>query len=277
MTIFLAVLAVALLGPLFAPHPLDQAIGVPGQTPGGDALLGTDALGRDVFSRTLNGGLSVLWIGAAATALSYLCGLTVGLIAGYSRSLADPILMRSVDVLLAFPALLVLLLLVAGLGTASPVLLLGVVLIQLPGISRVVRTATLEVSTRGFVEAAVARGERAPAILRREILPNIAPIVLADLGIRFGYAIILVASMNYLGFGLEPPSADWGLMISENRQIIGLNSFSVLAPALMLALLTISVNLLSDAYARSLGLSGTEDVPALSGEASVATASSPNT
>ncbi len=167
----------------------------------------------------------------------------------------DPILMRTVDVLLSVPALLILLVLVSGLGPHIWVLIAGVALVQLPGVARVVRTATLETSTRAYVEAAVTRGEKLPSLLGREILPNIVPVVLADLGIRFGVSVVLIASMNYLGLGLAPPAADWGLMISENRDYISLNPWSVLAPAIMLALLTISVNLTADAYARSLGRS----------------------
>jgi|tagenome__1003787_1003787.scaffolds.fasta_scaffold20970468_1 peptide/nickel transport system permease protein len=247
------VVLIALLGPLLAPHDPSAPLGAPGAPPGGGSPLGLDYLGRDVLSRLLHGGLTVLGLGAAATLISYLCGLVLGLIAGYSRSLADPILMRTMDILLAFPALLVLLLLIAGMGSSVPVLLLGVLLIQLPGIARLVRTAALENSTRGYVEAAIARGERAPAVLAREILPNIAPTVLADFGVRFGWSIIAIASVNYLGLGLQPPTSDWGLMISENRQFISINAWSVLGPALMLAMLTISVNLIADSYARSLG------------------------
>ncbi|HWI74871.1 MAG TPA: ABC transporter permease [Baekduia sp.] len=247
------VVLIALLGPLLAPHDPNAPLGAPGAPPGSGAPLGLDYLGRDVLSRVLHGGVTVLGLGAAATVLSYLLGLTVGLTAGYSRSLIDPLLMRSMDLLLAFPALLVLLLLVAGLGTSVPVLLLGVLLVQLPGIARLVRTATLEVSTRGYVEAAIARGERAPSVLTREILRNIAPTVLADFGVRFGYSIIAIASMNFLSLGLQPPTSDWGLMISENRQFIGINAWAVLAPAILLAVLTISVNLVADAYSRTLG------------------------
>ena len=249
------VVGVALLGPIFAPHGIAVPIGGPGQTPSSAAPLGTDYLGRDVLSRLLNGGRSVIWIGGAATLLSYVIGLTIGLVAGYSRSAIDPLLMRGVDVLLAFPALLVLLLLVGGLGPHVGVLIIGVALVQLPGIARIVRTATLEISTRGFVEAAEARGESTFALLVREILPNIAPIILADFGIRFGYSIILIASVNYLGLGLAPPAADWGLMMSENQQFIAVNVWAVLAPAIMLALLTIGVNLVADAYVRTLGRS----------------------
>jgi ABC-type dipeptide/oligopeptide/nickel transport system permease subunit len=250
------VLAVALFGPLVAPHDIATPIGGPGQTPSASAPLGTDYLGRDVLSRLLNGGRSVIWIGGAATALSYLIGLAIGLTAGYTKSMMDPLLMRGVDVLLAFPALLVLLLLVGGMGQHISVLIVGVALVQLPGIARIVRTATLETATRGFVEAAEARGEPMLALLLREILPNISPIILADFGIRFGYSIILIASVNYLGLGLSPPAADWGLMISENQQFIAVNVWAVLAPAIMLALLTIGVNLVADSYVRLLSRSG---------------------
>jgi ABC-type dipeptide/oligopeptide/nickel transport system permease subunit len=117
------------------------------------------------------------------------------------------------------------------------------------------RTATLEVSARGYVEAAVARGERMPAILARDVIPNITEVILADFGVRFGYSVILIASMNYLGLGLQPPASDWGLMIAENREIMATNAWSVLAAAILLALLTIGVNLVADAYVRSLGQS----------------------
>jgi ABC-type dipeptide/oligopeptide/nickel transport system permease subunit len=257
----LFVLAIALLGPLFSPHGIATPVGPPGTPPSGSALLGTDYLGRDVLSRVLHGGLSVILMGSAATLLSYAAGMTVGLIAGYQRSLIDPLLMRGVDVLLAFPALLVLLLLVAGLGSHVWVLVVGVALVQLPPIARIVRTATLEVSTRGYIEAAQARGERTVAILAREILPNVAPVVLADFGIRFGFSIILIASVNYLGLGLAPPASDWGLMIAENQQYISLNMWSVLAPAIMLAMLTICVNLIADAYIQTLSRSNLSTRP----------------
>jgi peptide/nickel transport system permease protein len=249
------VLLVALIGPLVAPHDPAQPIGLPGLPPSADAPLGTDGLGRDVLSRVLHGGLTVIGLGIAAAAVSYLGGLTIGLAAGYSRNLLDAGLMRGVDVLLAFPPLLFVLVLVTGAGTSALVLVLAVGIVQITGISRIVRAATLEVSVRGYVEAAVARGEPTPAILRREILPNIMAPVLADFGLRFTYAIVIIASMNFLGLGLTPPAADWGLMVAENRQFITLNIWGVLAPAIMLAVLTIAVNLIGDAHVRVLGRS----------------------
>jgi peptide/nickel transport system permease protein len=254
-SILLIVLFVAVFGPYLAPYSPTAPIGAPLTGPSHSALLGTDFLGRDVLSRLLDGGRSVIGLAASATGLAYLVGLGIGLTAGYSRSIIDPLLMRTVDVMLAFPPLLFLLILIAGAGSSVAVLVLGVAVIQAPGISRIVRTATLEVSVRGYVEAAVARGERAVAVLTREVLPNIAAPVLVDAGLRFTFSILIIASVNFLGLGLQPPSSDWARMIGENRSYISLNPPAVVAPALMIAILTIGVNLTGDAIARGLGRS----------------------
>jgi peptide/nickel transport system permease protein len=253
--ILVFILLVVVFGPLVAPHSPTAPIGAPLAGSSSHALLGTDYLGRDVLSRLLYGGRSLIALAAAATALAYLVGLLIGLIAGYTRSMADPILMRGIDVMLAFPPLLFLLVLITGLGSGIAVLIIGVAAIQAPGISRIVRTATLEVSVRAYVEAALARGENGVAIVLREVFPNILAPVMVDAGLRFTYSILIIASVNYLGLGLQPPNPDWALMISENRTYIGLNPLSVVAPAAMIALLTIGVNLTGDALARGLGRS----------------------
>ncbi|HEY1565569.1 MAG TPA: ABC transporter permease [Solirubrobacteraceae bacterium] len=255
VAILLFVIAVAVFGPFVAPHPPTKPVGIPLSGPSSADLLGTDSLGRDVLSRVLYGGRSVLGLAAAATVLAYLLGLSIGLAAGYSRTLIDPILMRSVDVMLCFPPLLFLLVLIAGAGSSDLVLIVGVAVVQAPQVSRIVRTATLEVSVRGYVEAAIARGERAPAVILREVLPNIMVPVLVDAGLRFTYSILIIASVNFLGLGLQPPSSDWALMIGENRSYLAVNAWSVLAPAAMIAILTIGVNLTGDAVARTLGRS----------------------
>jgi peptide/nickel transport system permease protein len=252
------VLGVALFGPYFAPHSPSAPVGVPFEGPSADAPFGYDQLGRDVLSRVLWGGRSVLALAGLATLIAYLAGGVVGLIAGYSRSLVDPVLMRGVDVLISFPALLFILVLVTGSGTSKAVLVAGVATVQAPLVARLIRTATLEQSVRGFVEAAAARGEGTIAILRREILPNIVPPIAADIGLRFTYSIILVASVNFFGLGLQPPDADWALIISENRDGLSLNPWVILVPAALIALLTISTNLVGDAVARSLGRSAAE-------------------
>ncbi len=250
------ILVVALIGPVVAPHPLDAPIGVPGAPPGHGAQLGTDFLGRDVLSRLLHGGLPVLSLAVAAVAVTYLLAMLIGMTAGISRSWIDPMLMRGVDLIMVFPALLLLLVLIAGAGTSSWVLIVGLVLVLFPGVARLIRAATLEVSTTSYIEAAVARGERTWPIMRREILPNIMPAVVADAGVRFLAAIFLVASLNFLGVGAQPPAANWGLMIAENRPVISTNIWAILAPAVMLAVLSVSVNLIGDAYSHTLDRSG---------------------
>jgi ABC-type dipeptide/oligopeptide/nickel transport system permease subunit len=252
----LFVLAVALLGPLVAPHPLAQPIGIPGAPPGNGAPLGTDFLGRDVLSRLLHGGLPVIWVAVVATLATYLVGVSIGMLAALSRSWLDPVLMRLVDLFIVFPPLLLLLVLIAGAGTSIGIVLIGIVLVLAPGVARIVRSATLEVSTLSYVEAAIIRGERTPAIMRREVLPNIMPSIIADAGVRFIYAIFIVASLNFLGLGEAPPAANWGLMIAENRVILNTNIWAVATPALMLALLSVSVNLIGDAYVHTLEWSG---------------------
>jgi peptide/nickel transport system permease protein len=251
--LLLLVLGIALFGPFFAPHGPSEPIGIPFEGSSGEALLGYDGLGRDVLSRVLWGGRSVLALAGLATLIAYLAGGLIGLVAGYSRSHVDPLLMRGVDVLISIPALLFILVLITGAGTSKAVLVASVAAVQAPLIARIIRTATLEQSVRGFVEAAVARGEGTLAVLRREILPNIVAPIAADVGLRFTYSIILVASVNFFGLGLQPPAADWALIISENREGLTLNPWVILVPAALIALLTISLNLVGDAIARSLG------------------------
>jgi peptide/nickel transport system permease protein len=249
------VVLLALIGPYFAPHSPSAPVSFPFAGPSSQALLGTDLLGRDVLSRVLWGGRSVLGLATAATLIAYAAGLTVGLVAGYLRGMVDEILMRAMDVVLAFPALLFLLIVATGVGHSKVALVLSVAIVHIPGIARIVRAATLEVAARSYVEAAVARGERTSALLRREILPNALGPVFADAGIRLTSSILLIASVNFLGLGLQPPAADWALIISENRGGITLQPWVIAVPALLLATLTISVNLIADAIARSMGIS----------------------
>ena len=257
----LFVLAVAFLGPLAAPYSPTKPVGLPGSGPSLHDLLGTDFIGRDVLSRVLYGGRSVILLGAAATVLSYVIGGLVGLIAGYTRSFADSLLMRGVDVLRAFPPLLVLLVLATGAGNGVPILVFGVGLVEFPPLSRIFRTATLEASQASYVDAAVLRGERTRAILWREILPNIADQVTATIGLYFSLSIILIASMNFIGLGLQPPTADWGLMVAENRGIINLNPWVIIVPTLMIAVLTVGLTLVGDSYAGVRGRSTVKTQP----------------
>jgi peptide/nickel transport system permease protein len=255
LVLALCMLLIAFLGPLFAPHSPTALVGTPFAASSSQFPLGTDFEGRDVLSRVLYGGHTVVLLAFISTTISYVIGGTVGLTAGYSRGIVDGALMRSVDLLLAFPPILFLLVLAAGFGADPVALVIGIVLVHVPGIARIIRAAAQEVSTRGYVEAAVARGERAPYVLAREILPNIWPTIAADAGPRFTVSILLVAAINFLGLGLRPPTADWALMISENSTGLTIQPLTIAVPAAMIAFLTISVNLVADSFARSRGSS----------------------
>jgi peptide/nickel transport system permease protein len=255
LALLLLTLVVIVFGPVLSPYPPTKIIGPPFAPAGGAFPLGTDVLGRDVLSRLLWGGQSVLLLGGLATALAYAGGGTVGLAAGFLRGRIDAALMRLMDVILAVPPLLFLLVLATGAGSGAVVAVVGVALIQVPGIARIIRAATLEIAGRGYIEAASARGERTSHILFREITPNISSTIVADGGTRLTVSILSIAALTFLGVGLQPPAANWALMMTENRPGLTYQPWAVIAPALMLAALTLSINLLADAYARSMNTS----------------------
>jgi ABC-type dipeptide/oligopeptide/nickel transport system permease subunit len=259
LVVGLLVLGIALFGPFFAPYSPTELVGVPSSTPSGEFPLGTDRLGRDVLSRVLWGGRSIIGLAVASTAVAYFIGGAIGLVAAYRKGWLDSILMRSVDVMLTIPALLFLLLLAYGAGPGPATIVVGVAVVQVPGIARLVRSAAVEISVRGYVEAAVARGERTVWVMLREIVPNIATTLAADAGARFTGSFLLIAGLNFLGLGLQPPAADWAFMIAENRQAIRIQPWSVAAPAILAAVFTIAVNVVGDAFARSLGRSRAEE------------------
>ncbi len=250
--LFALVVFIAVFGGQLSSQSPYATVGIPGAAPGGGHLLGLDFEGRDVLARVLHGGVSTLALAASATVLVYALGISFGLLAGYSRSVIDPLLMRTVDVILSIPSLLLMLLFVTGLGGGRPVMVVAAAVVLFPGAARIVRSATLEVSTRGFVEAAVARGESTLATLWREVLPNIVPPIAADMGLRFSWSIILISSVNFLGLGIRPPEPDWGLLISENLVILPSNPLAVVAPAAMIGLMIIGVNLICDGIIRAL-------------------------
>ena len=247
------IVLLAIFGPLFAPHSPSITIVAPGASPSGAAPLGGDFLGRDVLSRVLWGGRSVLGIAAVATLLVYVISVPLALLAGAGGTVPSQAIMRLMDTFRVFPPLLFFLVLISGLGSSRGVLILGVVVTQVPAVTRILYSPVLEVSVRGYVEAAVARGERLAAVLRREILPNILSPLIADCGLRFSYSILLVAGVNFLGLGLQPPAADWGLMIAENRDILSTNPWALVVPGILIASLTIGASLIGDAITRSLG------------------------
>ncbi|MCF1592154.1 ABC transporter ATP-binding protein/permease [Streptomyces muensis] len=257
LAVLLLVCAVALLGPLFAPHAVTEPVDIPYGPASGRAPLGTDELGSDVLSRLLSGGRSLVLTGLAVTAAVCALGAVAGMAAAYFRGWTDTVVLRLADVLLGLPAFLLLSVVVVatGRGTAGVAVAAGLVL--LPETVRVVRAATLRILGQDYVEVAVARGERAVSVLGREVLPNLAPVLAADAGIRFLGAVTVVATASFLGYGPQPPAADWGLMVMENRDGLTLQPLAVLAPVLLLLLLLLATNLLLDAaFSGPQGLQG---------------------
>jgi peptide/nickel transport system permease protein len=194
----------------------------------------------------------VLWLSAAATLLGITVGTVVGLVAAYSRNWLDDVLMRGNDVLLAFPQIIFVLLAVSAIGPKLWLIVLTVGLTHAPRVARVIRGAALEIVERDFVKSAEVVGEKRWRIVFAEVLPNVTSPLLVEVGLRMTYSIGLVAGISFLGFGLQPPAADWGLMINENRLSITVQAWSVLLPVIAIGLLTIGTNLITDGLSRAL-------------------------
>jgi peptide/nickel transport system permease protein len=242
----------ALVGPLAAPHAPDALVGLPLQSPSGAHLLGTDALGHDVLSRVLWGGRSVVWMSFAAATLGVFVGVVVGLVAGYSQSVLDDVLMRGMDVVLAFPQIVFVLLFVSLLGPKLWLIVLLVALSWVPQVARVARGVTSEVIHREYVESAEAIGLPRHQILSREILPNITTPLMVEYGLRLTWSISIVAAVSFLGFGIQPPNADWGLMINENRQGLTIQPWPVVVPALCIAAFAVGANFVTEGVSRAI-------------------------
>lgn len=246
----LAVVA-AVAGPHLAPFGVDDFVGAPFQPPDGDSLFGTDNLGRDVLSRALAGGGGLLWMSTGATLIAMVFGTAIGLIAGQSRGHLDGLLMRAMDVILAFPERVLVLLCVAIAGAGGLLLMVSVGLVFMPAIARASRAVTLDVAHKEFVQYAEAIGMPRRQILMREILPNILTPLMVEAGFRLTWAMGLIAGINFLGFGVQPPTADWGMMINENRDGLLFQPWAVGLPIICIGFVIFGANLLADAVARA--------------------------
>ncbi|MFZ0388438.1 MAG: ABC transporter permease, partial [Solirubrobacteraceae bacterium] len=255
LIVTLLVVLPAVVGPFVVPHPPTVSETAPFALPSSAYPLGSDQIGRDVFSRVLAGGWLLLGVAAASTVIGVGMGLLIGILAAYRGGIVDALLMRIVDVLLAFPPLVFALLLVSVLGSHVWLILVAVAVSHAPQVARVVRAAALDVSARDFVRAVELLGTPSRRVMTGEILPNLLSVVMVELGLRFTFAILLIASLSFLSFGIQPPAADWGLMINENRIGLTVNPWGVLLPVILIALLTVGLNTFTDAIARaSLGL-----------------------
>lgn len=247
LLIFCFFLLLAAFGPYIAPHDY-QAQDAKARllTPTLQHPFGTDQFGRDIFSRIIVGTRNVFMLGGTGTILAVLFGTAIGLASGYAGGYWDEIVMRFLDVLLSFPSLLLALVLLGSVGPSNLNLVLVVAILYVPMIARVVRSMVLDLKTKEFVEAARVRGERRGYVLFREILPNSLPPLLVEASMRFSYSIFLVASLGFLGLGVQPPSPDWGLQINEARTFFDIAPWTLLFPAGTIAVLVVATSLMSD-------------------------------
>lgn len=261
-TILTAVIVlVAVVGYLFAEvitgYSPTEFVGQPFESAG---LFGTDDLGRSVASRFLAGGLALLWYSVAATLIGVVLGALMGMVAAYAGGggIVDSIIMRTNDVVLAFPQLILALLAIVIFGPTGWVLVLVIGLTHAPRVARVARAATLSVTSQDYILAATMYAMPRWQILTREIFPNITGPIAVETGLRLTYSIGTIASLSFLGLGMQPPTADWGLMINENRIALSIQPWGVLLPVIAIAILTIGTNLLADAIARATATTATQ-------------------
>ena len=255
--IFVLFLLVAILGPLVAPYDYTaQDATFRLQSPSLSHVMGTDNFGRDVLSRVLVGAREVFFLGGVGTILAAALGTSLGLLAGYVGRLWDEAIMRVLDVLLAFPALLLAMVLLATVGPSNLNLVLVIAVLYIPMFARIARSMVLDLRTREFVEAARLRGETRRYILFREVLPNSLPPLLVEASIRFAYSIFLVASLGFLGLGVQPPSPDWGRQVNEDRTFFDLAPWMLLFPTAAISLLVIGTSLMADGLRHVFGPPG---------------------
>jgi peptide/nickel transport system permease protein len=277
LALVVPVVLIALIGPYVAPESPTAFVGLPFGGPSSSALLGTDGVGRDVLSRVLYGGREILALAALATAIGITVGTAFGVTAGYVRGMVDESIMRALDVALAFPQIILALLLVSIVGPKLWLVCLAVAAIHAPQVARVARAATLRTVEQDFVKYAESFGIPRRVVMVGEIVPNIISPVMVETGLRLTYSIAIIASLSFLGFGLQPPDADWGLMVNENRIGIQQNPWPVVAPIVLIAVLTIGANMFSDAVARSaLGIEAPIAPPAMLGSEADPRASAPS-
>ncbi len=243
---------VAVFAPLIAPYGEAEIFPVPNAPWGAEHVFGTDQIGRDVFSRLIYGARNTMGIALATTVLSFLIGGSLGLIAAINRGWLDQLISRGVDVLMAIPSLIFALMLLSIFGSSVPSLIMIIAVLDSTRVFRLTRAVAVNVAVMDYVEAARLRGEGLGWVMRREILPNIMPPMVAEFGLRFSFVFLTIAALSFLGVGIQPPTADWGSMVRENASLIQFAQYDLkagltpLLPAGAIALLTVAVNFIVD-------------------------------
>jgi peptide/nickel transport system permease protein len=249
LAIVLAVAIAAVIAPWIAPHdPIEQTLRSRFLGPGSPGyLLGADSFGRDILSRLIYGGRISLAIGFSASIVALGIGVPLGMLSGYRGGLLDSLMMRLVDVMLAFPYILLAIVIVGALGPGLRNTLIAISITSIPFYLRIMRSAVLSVRELTFVEAARAIGASDARIMRTAILPAILPYVIVSFSISVGWLILEAAGLSFLGLGAQPPDAEWGSMLAENRQYITIHPHTVYIPGLIILIVVIGLNLFGDA------------------------------
>lgn len=245
------IVLIAALGPFLSPYSPTEFVAEPYKLDAEGALFGTDQIGRDVFSRFLHGGYTLLTIAVSSALGGVTVGTVLGIIAGYRGGWADELIMRANDILLAFPQLILALLMMSIIGPKPWMIVLIIGVSHAARVARVARESTLKIVEQDFVKSVEAIGVPRWRIMLTEILPNITSPLLVEFGLRITYSVGVVATLSFLGMGLQPPTADWGLMINENRIAITVQPWAVGLPVAAVAVLTVGANLITDGLSRA--------------------------
>jgi peptide/nickel transport system permease protein len=251
LALVLLLVGVAIVGPWIAPYGPSEFVGTANLRDVPGTWLGTDYFGQDVWSRFLHGGRSILFLASVATLIGFFFGAAIGLVAAYNRGRIDDVLMRFMDIVLAFPQLLLALVALTTVGPQSWLIIAIVGFTTIPRIARITRGAAVPVVERDFIGAAEALGESRFRIITRELLPNVTGPLLVEANLRLTYSIGIIAGLGFLGFATERNAADWGLMVQENRVALSVQPWGTVLPAVAIALLTIGTGLISDGLART--------------------------
>jgi len=252
MIVFFCYMFVALFAPLLAPFGEAEIFPVPFAPWDETHVFGTDQIGRDILSRLIYGARNTMGIALLTTLLSFLIGGALGLIAAIDRGLIDQVLGRAMDVLMAIPSLIFALMLLSIFGSTVTSLIIIIAVLDSTRVFRLTRSVAVGVVVMDYVEVARLRGEGLGWVMRREILPNVMPPLIAEFGLRFCFVFLTIAALSFLGLGIQPPTADWGSMVRENANLIQFAAYDIkaavtpLLPATTIALLTIAVNFMVD-------------------------------
>ena len=262
LTIVVVHLIIAFTAPLIVPYSItDIDASNRLQSPSVEHPFGTDGFGRDILSRVLAGGRVALLVSFVAAMIAVTWGGLLGILLGYLGGRVDEVVMRVIDALLAIPSLLLILLVVLALGSGFSVLVLTLGYTYGLTVVRVARGATLAIVARDFITAARARGERSRTIVLRELMPNVMDVLLVEFAMRSSWMLLAIASLSFLGFGISPPTPDWGRMVFENRGVLAVAPSGTFFPVIAISSMVIGINLAADALSKAMGLERTQEAP----------------